>query len=364
MKQVGLALHNYHSTNDAFPPLALPTRGLSGPTYADHQGPSVLLLALGYIEGQSLYNAFNFNLGCVLPGCDGASLITNATVVNSQVKTFICPSNPYSSEYPYSTNYGASVGPQFRWDGTSGGVGVGVFAAQKTRGLSQITDGASSTVAFSEINTGDNQIGSHNHTEFFTGVPWPSNAPTGNGYDQVATNPAGYANNQAYTRACDVQAASSKVFDWARKETLATFAGHADTVFAVAFTPDGRQVATGGGDGLVRIWDPSNDARQSATLGGFKGPVFRVRFTPDGKHLVAGSADRTLRVFEGSVPRLTLSGHADWIHALAISPDGESIASGSWDGEVRLWRLADGTPVATILAAPGLSRVARANPGP
>jgi WD40 repeat protein len=157
---------------------------------------------------------------------------------------------------------------------------------------------------------------------------------------------------------------TSKVFDWAKKETLATFAGHADTVAAVAFTPDGRQVATGGGDGLVRIWNPSEDARQSAMLGGFKGPVFRVKFSPDGKHLVASSADRTVRVFEGSVPRLTLLGHADWIHALAISPDGETVASGSWDGEVRLWHLADGKPVATFVAAPGLSRVARANPEP
>jgi prepilin-type N-terminal cleavage/methylation domain-containing protein len=210
LKQIGLALHNYHASYDAFPPLALPTRGLSGAVYADHQGPSVLLLALGYIEGQSLYNAFNFSLGCVLASCDGPSLLTNSTVVNSQVNTFICPSNPYSGVYPYSSSYGASVGPQFRWDATSGGLGVGVFAAQQTRGLREIVDGASSTVAFSEINTGDNQVGSHNHTEFFTGVPWPSNAPTGNGADQVATNPVGYANNQAYAKACDAQAASGK----------------------------------------------------------------------------------------------------------------------------------------------------------
>ncbi|AGA27023.1 c-type cytochrome domain-containing protein [Singulisphaera acidiphila] len=155
---------------------------------------------------------------------------------------------------------------------------------------------------------------------------------------------------------------TSKVFDWAKKATLATFAGHADTVYSVAFTPDGRRIATGGGDGLIRIWNPTEDAKQEASLSGFKGPVFRVRYSPDGQNLVASSADRTVRVFQGNQPRLTLEGHTDWIHALAISPDGLTIASGSWDGDVRLWRLADGKPAGTFLAAPGLSKLTSTAP--
>jgi WD40 repeat protein len=151
---------------------------------------------------------------------------------------------------------------------------------------------------------------------------------------------------------------TSKVFDWAKRSTLATFAGHADTVHAVSFTPEGGRVATGGGDGLVRIWTPADDAKQETSLGGFKGPVFRLRFGPDGKDLVACSADRTISVFKGKERRLTLTGHTDWIHALAISPDGQTLASGSWDGEIRLWRLADGQSTGTFLAAPGLSSIA------
>src|SRR6267378_3582532 len=73
LKQIGLALHNYHSSNDAFPPLAVDVNG-SG----------------------------------------------NVTVVKTVVNTFICPSSPHSSVFPYSSNYGASIGPQFRWDATSG----------------------------------------------------------------------------------------------------------------------------------------------------------------------------------------------------------------------------------------------------
>ena len=48
-----------------------------------------------------------------------------------------------------------------------------------------------------------------------------------------------------------------------------------------------------------------------------------------------------------------LQGHNDWIYALAISPDSKTVASGSWDGEVRLWNLADGKLLRTIIAAPG-----------
>src|SRR5437879_7907188 len=55
LKQIGLALHNYHSTHDVFPPLALLTRDPAAGTYNDHWGPSVLLYALGNLEGQNLY---------------------------------------------------------------------------------------------------------------------------------------------------------------------------------------------------------------------------------------------------------------------------------------------------------------------
>src|SRR3954447_23838923 len=66
LKQIGLALHNYIASNDAFPPLAVPVNGSGSPTtYQDHWGPSVLLRSLGTMEGQSIYNAFNFQVGCV-----------------------------------------------------------------------------------------------------------------------------------------------------------------------------------------------------------------------------------------------------------------------------------------------------------
>jgi prepilin-type N-terminal cleavage/methylation domain-containing protein len=93
LKQIGLALHNYHSTHDVFPPLALHVNSVAGPTdYNDQNGPSVLLFALGNLEGQNVYNAFNFQIGAVQDNVVG-NTPQNTTVTNTTINTFICPSN-------------------------------------------------------------------------------------------------------------------------------------------------------------------------------------------------------------------------------------------------------------------------------
>jgi WD40 repeat protein len=54
----------------------------------------------------------------------------------------------------------------------------------------------------------------------------------------------------------------------------------------------------------------------------------------------------------------TLSGHTDWVYALALSGDGTLVASGSWNGEVKVWKVADGSVVKAFIASPGLQTVA------
>ena len=143
-----------------------------------------------------------------------------------------------------------------------------------------------------------------------------------------------------------------------KKESLVTFPGHAQTVETVVFTPDGKLVASGGDDNLVRFWNPDDDGKPARQVGGFGGPVFKLAFAPDGKTFAACSSDKNVKIFEtgGSLSKHTLSGHSDWVYSVAFSTDGKMLASGGWDGEVRLWNLADGKPLRTLIAAPGFKR--------
>ena len=75
---------------------------------------------------------------------------------------------------------------------------------------------------------------------------------------------------------------------------------------------------------------------------------------------LACGSDKVVRTFENFAPKLTLSGHNDWVYSLAVAPDGKTVASGSWDGEVRTWSLPEGKPIRTILAAPGYKPEANA----
>jgi WD40 repeat protein len=148
---------------------------------------------------------------------------------------------------------------------------------------------------------------------------------------------------------------TSKVFDVEKRESLVTFPAHGQPVHTVAFTPDGKEVASGGEDNRIRIWNPDAEGKQTREIGGFGGAVFKLRYTPDGQTLLAAGTDRAVAAFKptGSLIR-KMTGHGDWIYSLAISHDGKTIATGGWDGELRLWSLADGKPLRTIVAAPGV----------
>ncbi len=129
-------------------------------------------------------------------------------------------------------------------------------------------------------------------------------------------------------------------------------------VIAVAFSPDGRLLASGGWDNKVRLWGAAT-GKEVRVLTGHAKAVFTVAFRPDGKVLASGSDDGTIRLWDvatGKVVR-TLERHAAGVTRAAFAPDGRSLVSCGYDGVVRLWDLGTGkgrqltaTPGRTIYA--------------
>jgi len=128
--------------------------------------------------------------------------------------------------------------------------------------------------------------------------------------------------------------------------TLFTLTGHTDTVWRIAFSPDGSLLASGSADQTVKLWDVTS-GKEVRTLRGHTGSVNSVAFAPDGKVLASGSRDGTVKLWDvatGEEVR-TLTGHKDGVSSVVFSPDGKLLASGAWDNTVRLWDVASGKQV-------------------
>jgi WD40 repeat protein len=109
-------------------------------------------------------------------------------------------------------------------------------------------------------------------------------------------------------------------------------------VCSVAFSPDGKTLASAGKDGTIKLWEVAT-GKERATLRGHTNPVSSVAFSPDGKTLASGSRDGRIKLWDAATGMkwTTLKRQRDWLHCVAFSPDGKTLASACRDGEIKLW---------------------------
>jgi eukaryotic-like serine/threonine-protein kinase len=128
------------------------------------------------------------------------------------------------------------------------------------------------------------------------------------------------------------------------QETLTLDSLHSRRLNALAFSPDGLRLASGGADGAVKVsdgtpWAESGQDGQALVLGGHEHHVVGVAFSPDGGRLASASRDQTVKVWDARTGRelLTLRGGQAPFTGVAFDPNGSRVAASNWDGTVRIW---------------------------
>ncbi|NJM98818.1 MAG: hypothetical protein HC800_18165 [Phormidesmis sp. RL_2_1] len=132
------------------------------------------------------------------------------------------------------------------------------------------------------------------------------------------------------------------------------------SIRTMAFSPEGEVLATGDTNGEIWLWQTGFSAESSpgasdikshiSTFQGHQNWVCSVAFSPDGKRLASGSADRTIKLWDVETGEClqTLTGHSNWVMSVAFSPEGEQLISGSADRTIKLWDVETGECFKTV----------------
>ena len=131
------------------------------------------------------------------------------------------------------------------------------------------------------------------------------------------------------------------------KTAFAPLTGHTDAIYALSFSSDGKMLVSGGRDKKIIVWDLTVGKARNTSFDGHTGTIYGLAFSPDGARIVSASEDKTVRLWETGTgkqvgsPKMT---HTQSVTAVAFSPNGQWIASGGLDKQVIIWNAKSGAP--------------------
>lgn len=137
-----------------------------------------------------------------------------------------------------------------------------------------------------------------------------------------------------------------RVWDIAQRKIVQVLRGHEQDIYSLDYFPAGDKLVSGSGDRTVRIWDLKSG--QCALTLSIEDGVTTVAVSPDGKYIAAGSLDHAVRVWDSDtgflLERLDSeneqgNGHRDSVYSVVFTKDGHGVVSGSLDRTVKLWDL-------------------------
>ena len=146
-----------------------------------------------------------------------------------------------------------------------------------------------------------------------------------------------------------------KLWDVETGKEIRTLKGHSASVYSVAFSPDGKTLASGSGDNTIKLWDVESGKELRTLKGHSSGlnsisAVNSVSFNADGKTLASGSNDHTIKLWdvESGKELRTLTGHTNVVNSVSFSLDGKTLGSGSRDKTIKLWDVETGKELRTL----------------
>jgi prepilin-type N-terminal cleavage/methylation domain-containing protein/prepilin-type processing-associated H-X9-DG protein len=279
LKQIGLACHNYHSTNDAFPmgcSLQPTTMGPPTANYSMWNSFSAQATMLGYLEQTPLYNSINFNVA-PLDDANMNSTSSRRTIIN----TYLCPSDTNSGSGKqdinnYAACFGTSTWGMYNWVNPGPGVynnqtpagSSGMFCFGIPYGIRDCNDGTSNTIAFSEWLVGDGRgglYGNQSPPSVYRGNMLIGGSGTFPSYYTAAQDVAGTLSGLALCNASFVPGSGQAIVDfkgWYWSMGVSGF-----SMFNTIQTPNDAQFPFGGCrlGAPIGDWSDSSNSQDAAS---------------------------------------------------------------------------------------------------